>query len=125
MSFSSRYKEMQLKIVATPHGDDLVIALDGMLSAADAGTAQIELLKLSGACTGRVVLDCTKLTYVASIGLRALLALHRNTTGRTKGLWLAGLTPAVRHILEIAGLYPHFTHTETVEQALGAGPAAK
>lgn len=118
MSFSSRYKEMQLKIVATSHGDDRVISLDGMLSAADAGTAQIELLKLAGACTGRVVLDCTRLTYVASIGLRALLALHRNTAGRTKGLWLAGLTPAVRHILEIAGLYSHFAHTETVEEAL-------
>lgn len=109
---------MQLKITATPRGADLVIALDGALSAGDGVAAQVELLNLSATCTGRIVLDCTRLTYVASIGLRALLALHRNATGRSRGVWLTGVTEPVRHILEVAGLLPHFQLAPTVEHAL-------
>jgi len=111
---------MLLKIVATPHGPDLVITLDGALSAGDGVAAQVELLNLSATCTGRIVLDCTRLTYVASIGLRALLALHRNAAGRTQGVWLAGLSESVRHILEVAGLLAHFKCAATSEDALAS-----
>ena len=118
MSLSSRRQPMQLKIVATPRAQDLVIAFDGALSAGDAVAAQVELLNLASACTGRIVLDCTGLTYVASAGLRALLALHRNVSGRARGVWLAGVREPVRHIFEVAGLLPHFQLVETVDQAL-------
>lgn len=118
MSFLNRHHPMQLKITASPQGPDLVIALDGALSAGDAVAAQVELLNLAAPCTGRLVLDCTRLTYVASVGIRALLALHRNTAGRAKGLILAGATEPVCNILEVAGLLKHFTQTTTVAEAL-------
>lgn len=118
MSFTHRHQPMQLKIIATPRAQDLVIALDGMLSAGDGVAAQVELLNLAATCTGRVVLDCNRLTYVASIGLRALLALHRNVSDRSEGVWLAGVTNPVRHILEVAGLLSHFQLVATVEDAL-------
>ncbi|MDF3056034.1 MAG: hypothetical protein K0R17_249 [Rariglobus sp.] len=113
---------MQLKIVATPRGRDLVITLDGTLSAGDAVAAQVELLNLAATCTGRIVLDCTGLTYVASIGLRALLALHRNVAGRSEGVWMAAVGEPVRHIFQVAGLLPHFKLVDTVEQALARDP---
>lgn len=118
MSFSSRRQPIQLKITPTPRGADLILALDGTLSAGDGVAAQVELLNLSATCSGRIVLDCTRLTYVASIGLRALLALHRNATGRSEGVWLAGVTEPVHHILEVAGLLSHFQLAADVEQAL-------
>ncbi len=108
MSFLNRHHPLQLKITASPQGSDLIITLDGSLSAGDAVAAQIELLNLSAPCTGRLILDCTRLTYVASVGIRALLALHRNAAGRCEGVWLSGLTEPVRHILEVAGLLAHF-----------------
>ena len=120
MSFSSRHHPMQLKLAAIPHGEDVVITLDGALSAGDAVAAQVELLNLTATCTGRIVLDCTKLTYVASMGLRALLALHRNATGRSKGVCLACLSEPVSEILKIAGFHAHFATAPTVEQALVA-----
>jgi anti-sigma B factor antagonist len=109
MSFLNRHHPMQLKITALPSGSDLVITLDGSLSAGDAVAAQIELLNLSASCTGRLILDCTRLTYVASVGIRALLALHRNASGRSVGVVLVGVTEPVRNILEVAGLLKHFT----------------
>ena len=119
MTFPNEPHLTQLKIVATPRAQDLVIMLDGALSAGDAVAAQIELLNLTAACSGRIVLDCTRLTYVASAGLRALLALHRNKAGRSQGVWFAGVGEPVRHILEVAGLFSHFTLVGTVEQGLG------
>ena len=109
MSLLNRHHPLQLKIAASPQGKDLVITLDGSLSAGDAVAAQVELLNLSAPCTGRLVLDCTRLTYVASVGIRALLALHRNAAGRAVQVILAGVTEPVRHILEVAGLLKHFT----------------
>lgn len=109
---------MQLKIVVIPRAQDLVITLDGALSAGDAVAAQVELLNLAAPCSGRIVLDCTRLTYVASAGLRALLALHRNVAGRSKGVVLAGVSEPVRGIFEMAGLLPHFALVDTIEQAL-------
>ncbi|MBC8039431.1 MAG: STAS domain-containing protein [Opitutaceae bacterium] len=109
MSFLNRHHTLQLKITAAAHGNDLVITLDGALSAGDAVAAQVELLNLSAPCTGRIVLDCTRLTYVASVGIRALLALHRNASGRSVTVTLAGVTETVRNILEVAGLLKHFT----------------
>lgn len=108
MSFLNRHHPLQLKITASPQGGDLVITLDGSLSAGDAVAAQVELLNLSAPCTGRLILDCTRLTYVASVGIRALLALHRNASGRCDGVWLSGLTDPVRNILDLAGLLAHF-----------------
>ena len=118
MSFSSRMHPMQLQIVAEPRGADLVIGIVGSLAAGDAPEAQRQLLGLSASCTGRIVLDCTKLTYISSAGLRALLALHRNASGRTRGIVLAGLSEPVRQILEVAGLLPHFAIAPSVESAL-------
>lgn len=109
---------LQLKITADPRGTDLVIAIAGSLAAGDASEAQRQLLGLTAACSGRIVLDCAKLTYVSSAGLRALLALHRNAAGRTRGIVLASLSEPVRQILEVAGLLPHFSVAATTESAL-------
>ncbi len=109
---------MQLKIAAIPRGSDLVISLDGSLSVGEAVAAQSQLLNLAAGCTGRIVLDCARLTYVSSAGIRALLALHRNATGRSRGLALAAVTDPVRQILEIAGLTRHLTLATTIEDAL-------
>ncbi len=118
MSSSNPLHPLRLKITATPHGPDLVIALDGALAAGDAVAAQVELLNLAVTCTGRIVLDCTRLTYIASVGLRALLALHRNAADRSRGVILAGVTEPVRHILDLAGLLTRFQLTPTVAAAL-------
>lgn len=109
---------MQLKLSATPHESDLVITLDGALAAGDAVAAQVELLKLAAACSGRIVLDCARLSYVASVGLRALLALHRNAEGRSEGVVLAAVGEPVRHVLELAGLLSRFRVVASVDDAL-------
>src|SRR5688572_12829125 len=118
MTPANRLHPMQLKIDANPHGADLVIALDGALAAGDAVAAQVELLRLAAPCSGRIVLDCTRLTYVASVGLRALLALHRNAEGRSRGVVLAGVGEPVRHVLDLAGLLARFTVAASVSDAL-------
>ena len=118
MSSSHPLHPLRLKITATPHGPDLVIALEGALAAADAVAAQVQLLELAAACTGRIVLDCTQLTYIASVGLRALLALHRNAADRSRGVILAGVTEPVRDILSLAGLLPRFPLAPSVPDAL-------
>lgn len=108
----------QVKIAATPRGADLVIALDGTLAVGEAAAAQAQLLNLVATATGRVVLDCARLVFISSAGIRALLALHRNLTGRSRGLVLAGVSEPIRNILDVAGLAQHLAFAPTVEAAL-------
>lgn len=118
MTSPLRRQPSSLSITGETRGPDLVVVLDGVLSAGDAVSAQVGLLDLSATCSGRIVLDCARLTYVASAGLRALLALRRNASGRSSGVWLAGVTDPVRQILDVAGLLAHFNLAPSVAAAL-------
>lgn len=117
---SPLYPLQQVKISATPRGADLVIALDGTLAVGEAAAAQAHLLNLAATITGRVVLDCTRLAFISSAGIRALLALHRNLTGRSRGLVLASVSEPIRNILDVAGLSQHLAFTTTVDAALAS-----
>jgi len=52
----------------------------------------------------RLVVDFEKVSYLASSGLKALIAARRTTHAAGGEIVLAGLSPRVREVLEITGL---------------------
>ena len=81
------------------NGNDLFVALDGRL---DAVTAPRLESFLESRCEGEgiVVLDCEKLTYVSSAGLRVLLGAQKRTKGAMK---LIHVGESVMAVLEMTG----------------------
>ena len=55
-----------------------------------------------------LTLDCSRLAYVSSAGLRVLLSASKNLSERG-GMVLSGLTPPVRQILDVTGMTDLFT----------------
>ena len=87
-----------LKIDFGPTGDVVVIA--GRLDAAQAGSADAFLQRVSGT----VVLDCTDLEYVSSAGLGVLLKTQKRLLGSGGKLRLRGVNRHLQDILTYSGL---------------------
>jgi anti-sigma B factor antagonist len=88
-----------MKIELTKSGGTLTVALDGRL---DTNTAP-EFERLFGENydgTGAVVIDCEKLSYISSAGLRVLLSAEKKTKGAMK---LIRVCELVMEVFEMTG----------------------
>jgi anti-sigma B factor antagonist len=88
-----------MKINFNKNNDTLTVALDGRL---DTITAP-ELESFFGANydgTGSIVIDCKKLMYNSSAGLRVLLATQKKTKGAMK---LTNVCELVMEVFEMTG----------------------
>ena len=88
-----------MKIDFNKNNGDLNIALDGRL---DTATAPEFEGFLSENCDGvnAIIIDCEKLTYVSSAGLRVLLSAQKKSKGKVK---LTNVCELVMEILEMTG----------------------
>lgn len=51
----------------------------------------------------KVKVDCSRLDYVSSSGLRLFLMLQKNIKARKGSLRLCGLNPAIREVFNVTG----------------------
>jgi anti-sigma B factor antagonist len=95
-----------------------VIAVDGFL---DAHTApQFEQVLQQEIEDGRVklVVDCTRLTYISSAGLGVFMGFIEEVRERQGDIKICGLTPKVRQVFEILGFETIFELLDTVPTAV-------
>ena len=97
-----------MNITRKMNGTELEIALEGRLDTMTAPQLEAELGSLSDAES--LVLDCSKLDYISSAGLRVLLSAHR-IMGCKGGMKVTNVNEIVREVLEVTG----FTDILTVE----------
>ncbi len=82
-------------------GEDLTVFLSGRLDTVTAETFEQELTDSLDGVKG-LVIDCTKLDYVASAGLRVFLMAQKrmNKQGR---MVVRGVTPMVAEVFSMTG----------------------
>ena len=78
---------------------ELVVSIEGRLDTVTAPEAESLLAKEYGGITF-LTLDCEKLIYVSSAGLRVLLNAHKKMKGAMK---LTGVSELVMEVLEMTG----------------------
>ena len=91
------------------NGTSLAVAVEGRLDTTTAPELEAELKK-SMESAESLVLDCTKLDYISSAGLRVLLYAHKIMCGKG-GMKVTGINEIVREVLEVTG----FTDILTIE----------
>lgn len=97
-----------------------VVTLRGRIDSAAAPAFGGALKEMIAAGSRRVVLDCAELRYVSSAGL-AVFCECGNLLGEDGGsLGFAALTPHVRNVFEISGLFGLFPVYASREEALEA-----
>lgn len=88
-----------MNIIHNKNESALVISLEGRLDTITAPELE-EFLKSNLTDVNRVTINCEKLDYVSSAGLRVLLALNKKTKNN---LCLEKVQNAVMEILEVTG----------------------
>ena len=88
-----------MKINFNKNNDTLTVALDGRLDTTSAPELEGFLGKNYDG-TGSIVIDCEKLMYISSAGLRVLLATQKKTKGAMK---LTNVCELVMEVFEMTG----------------------
>jgi anti-anti-sigma factor len=102
----------------TQNGDITSLELAGKMDAST--TPELEALLMERIRSGKkyLSLDFSKVTYLASSGLRMLLVVVRQINDLEGRLVLCGMDQTMRDTLEVTGFLPYFKVAATHEEAL-------
>ena len=80
------------------------ISLEGRLDMAGAQAIDIKFTGYTAAAKNRILVDLSKVEFIASIGLRTLISAAKAQKLRGGAMVLAGAQPLVAKVIETAGL---------------------
>jgi len=107
-----------MQITERREGNVLILAIDGKLDNANSDHFREYALNHIRDGINALIIDFSKTTYVASMGIRALFIPAQELT-RTKGrMVLCGLNKEVENLFLIGGLLDLFPAFPTVDAAL-------
>ena len=92
-----------MKVAEHIAGDVLTMSLAGQLNAAGAETLETRLLKTTRDGARWILLDCSRLYSIDSIGLRAVLQNTRRLSALGGALALCDLPEGIQQIFDVSG----------------------
>ncbi len=82
--------------------------LDGRLDTAACLQFSADMEPLMDKADKHIVLDCSKLAFISSSGLRLFLSLRKATIAKGGDITITGVTPEVKQVFAITGFYSLF-----------------
>lgn len=107
-----------LTTLVEEHERATIVRLVGELDADDAQAVRGLLAEQVLSGPGNLVLDVSRLSFLDSAGLAALIAAHKGTRSAGTALVLAGSSPAVDKVLAVTGLDAVIRRAPSVDVAL-------
>ena len=101
-------------------GSAVVVSPAGRLDPLGAQALEVRVADVVERGESAVVLDCSRVVYVSSAGLRALLLGARICQQGGGQLTVAALRPECRRVVEVSGLLAFLDYHQTVPAALAA-----
>jgi len=86
-------------------GDLVILRLDGSLDAYSFPRLETALSELRDNDRNKVVLDCSRLDYISSAALGALIGFARRARESSGDLKLTKLSPKIYNIVELLGFH--------------------
>ena len=99
-------------------GSTVIVHIGGSVSMHEADKLRLHLEQLAGKQVPTIVLDLSKMDFICSSGLGAIILGHLKCRHHQGVLRLAEPQPAVRELLETTRLTKVFPPYDSVEQAL-------
>ncbi|WP_017592159.1 STAS domain-containing protein [Nocardiopsis potens] len=110
-----------LRITSRAHDDGLVLVLDGEIDmATEKRFHQAAREAVESRPHGRVVLDCTRLDFIDSSGLRVLIQAHKLAKEHYATVLLAAPNERVAQILHVTAIDTRIPVLPDVPSALAA-----
>lgn len=92
-----------MKTTIQHQDDNLVAVFEGRLDTAAATSTERDMQPLFEFTGKEIILDCTKLDYISSSGLRLFLGLLKSTKSKGVSLFLTGLNDDLKEVFAITG----------------------
>lgn len=96
----------------------IVIEVKGEVDAHTAKNLNETLKDLLAQGYRRITIDVSQMTYISSVGLRAILFAHQKATQSGGEVRLSGPSAEARRIFEIAGLFELLQISDTLQDTM-------
>lgn len=83
--------------------NELVMYFDGRLDTAASPGVEKEIQPLLESDQKDIVLDCTKLEYISSSGLRLFLSVLKNAKAKGNHVYITGVSNDIRNVFAMTG----------------------
>ncbi|MBQ0019520.1 MAG: STAS domain-containing protein [Bacteroidales bacterium] len=97
---------MNLQI--TQNNDSVIGTLSGRLDTAASAQFARDMQPLLDNADKHVVLDCTKLEFISSSGLRLFLSLRKETIAKGGNVTIRNVSPELKQVFTITGFFSLF-----------------
>ena len=97
-----------MTLTITSEGDTLNGVLEGRLDTASSQQFSIDMQPLMDEADKHIVLDCSKLEFISSSGLRLFLMLRKATIAKGGDVTITGVSPEIKQVFTITGFYSLF-----------------
>jgi anti-anti-sigma factor len=105
--------------------DVLILIADGGLDSHASSEFAEDLQRVIDSGTRKLVIDCSRLGYVSSIGIASLIRLYKKVVERGGQVMLVGVQGPLARLLDITRLNQVFQTYPTLEDALAAFRSAE
>ncbi len=109
-----------MEIEETTEDSVVVVALDGRVDGFSAPDVEKRISEIIARGDPRILLDCGKMNYISSAGLRAVLVGAKKCQQGGGKLTICALQPGCKSVMEISGFLTMLKHYDTREAALAA-----
>ena len=107
-----------MEIVINESDDIKVISFIGNLDTNSSPEAENQINKLINDGFTKIVINCEKLNYMSSAGLRVLLSTTKNTKSKGGSCHMCCLNDMVQEVFDISGFSMIFKVYKTVDEAV-------
>lgn len=107
-----------MEVLQEMHGDILLISLNGRLDTTNFNDVE-ETMNISiDHSNYKVLVDCTKMDYISSSGLRVLMVTLKKINAQGGKFVICGLQDTIKEIFDISGFATIFTIADDKESGL-------
>ena len=92
-----------MKTTLKEENNELVMYFDGRLDTAASPVVEKEIQPLLENDNKNIVLDCTKLEYISSSGLRLFLSVLKNAKAKGNHVYITGVSNDIRNVFAMTG----------------------
>lgn len=106
-----------MQITTKPIAQGTLIAVDGRIDTTNYNEFENAVNHLFEAPVKAIYLDCSKLSYISSSGLRVFLTIQKKMMGTNGKFLLFAMQPGIKEIFDISGFSSIFSIYDTFPSA--------
>jgi anti-sigma B factor antagonist len=92
-----------MNTVLKEENNDLVMYFEGRLDTAAAPEVEKATAPLKESTGHNIILDCSKMEYISSAGLRIFLSILKNAKPKGEHVYIRGVSDSIRSVFAMTG----------------------